>query len=72
MKTVLCFPQIVLLIAFMCITLLVASLVCLTLPGELELILLRIVYPVFNNVSSTCVFSQRCLPFFMFFTLLLL
>lgn len=29
------FPQIVLLIAFMCITLLVASLVCLTLPGEM-------------------------------------
>lgn len=34
-KLVSSFPQIVLLIAFMCITLLVASLVCLTLPGKM-------------------------------------
>lgn len=34
LKHLSCFHQIVLLIAFMCITLLLASLVCLTLPGN--------------------------------------
>lgn len=54
-------PQIVLLIAFLCITLLVASLVCLTLPGETWGHSYK---PAFNNTSTL----QCLLYVFLVFT----
>lgn len=49
------FPQIVLLIAFMCITLLVASLVCLTLPGEMW----YFSYTQTHHLKSTVLFTGK-------------
>lgn len=48
-------PQIVLLIAFMCITLLVASLVCLTLPGEMW----YFSYTQTHHLKSTVLFTGK-------------